>query len=69
MKYFTAGCFFILLIACKNETKVTSVSNEAPSPSQIVKHGNPDWDDHAVMYEVNILLKVLSMHFPIMWRD
>ena len=54
MNYFAAGCFFILLLACKNETKINTTSNDAPSLTQSIKHGNPDWDDNAVMYEVNI---------------
>ncbi len=46
--------FLICLVSCrKAEPKIQQV-NTTEAPTKAIIHGNPDWDDQAVMYEVNI---------------
>jgi len=49
-----SALLILSLIACKNSPKNVEEGPTAPAETVAVKHENPDWDDHAVMYEVNI---------------
>lgn len=44
----TTTCFFF---SCKTKEQAKPM---AETPVQVIKYGNPEWDDQAVMYEVNI---------------
>lgn len=45
--------FILLLLACKPSNTESAIKTETSTPAA-VKYENPDWDDQAVMYEVNI---------------
>jgi len=54
MKFLSFICLIVALTCCKNEIKNTPDASISSSVTEPIKHGNPDWDDQAVMYEVNI---------------